>query len=119
MFNAGKTPKAWNEKMLSDDNLKVVFYEQDSANVFPNTDITGGLVVSYREKGSKIGPIRTFTTYDELNEILNKVINSNDFHSIVSIIHLQNRFDLNQLFKDYNELRHVIGSEGKERRFTT
>ena len=119
LFNAGKTPKAWNEKMLSDDNLKVVFYEQDSASVFPNTDITGGLVVSYREKGSKIGPIRTFTTYDELNKILNKVINSNDFHSIVSIIYLQNRFDLNQLFEDYNELRHVIGSEGKERRLTT
>ena len=35
LFNAGSTPKDWNEKMLSDSHLKVPFYEQDSDKVFP------------------------------------------------------------------------------------
>ena len=37
LFNAGKTPKVWNNKMLNDKHLKVVYYEQKSAEVFPNT----------------------------------------------------------------------------------
>ena len=35
LFNAGKTPKVWNEKMLNDEHLKVVMYEQNSRSVFP------------------------------------------------------------------------------------
>lgn len=42
LFNAGGTSKAWNEKMLADPHFKVLSYEQNSANVFPNTDIKGG-----------------------------------------------------------------------------
>lgn len=42
LFKAGSTDKEWNQKMLNDEHLKVVFYEQDSANVFPTTDIKGG-----------------------------------------------------------------------------
>ena len=34
LFNAGKTPKKWNEKMLMDSHLKVIDYEQDSPKVF-------------------------------------------------------------------------------------
>ncbi len=32
LFNAGSTPKAWNKKMLNDEHIKVVYYEQDSSN---------------------------------------------------------------------------------------
>jgi 23S rRNA G2445 N2-methylase RlmL len=49
LFNAGQTPKAWNRKMLADEHLKVTHYEQDSSKVFPNTDIKGGLAVTYRD----------------------------------------------------------------------
>lgn len=42
LFNAGKTPKAWNRKMLADPHLEVLRYEQDSSRIFPNTDIRGG-----------------------------------------------------------------------------
>lgn len=42
LFNAGSTPKSWNEKMLADEHLKVVYFEQDSSKIFPNTDIKGG-----------------------------------------------------------------------------
>ena len=47
LFNAGQTPKAWNKKMLEDKHLKVVYYTQDSSKVFPNTDIKGGVAVTY------------------------------------------------------------------------
>lgn len=42
LFNAGKTPKEWNRRMLNDPHLKVMWYEQDSSRVFVNTDIKGG-----------------------------------------------------------------------------
>ncbi len=42
LFNAGKTPKSWNRKMLSDEHFKVLHYEQNSSEVFPSTDIKGG-----------------------------------------------------------------------------
>lgn len=43
LFKAGKTPRAWNEKMLNDMHFKVLCYEEDSSKVFANTDIKGGL----------------------------------------------------------------------------
>lgn len=52
LFNAGKTPKDWNKKMLSDTHIKVIWYEQNSSKVFRNTDIKGGVVVTYRDKES-------------------------------------------------------------------
>ncbi len=42
LFNAGGTPKPWNKKMLEDTHLKVLYHEQNSCNIFPNTDIKGG-----------------------------------------------------------------------------
>ena len=73
LFNAGSTPKTWNKKMLEDEHLKVIYFEQDSANIFPNTDIKGGVVVTYRNAREKLGPIEIFTAFDELNSILHKV----------------------------------------------
>lgn len=73
LFNAGKTPKAWNEKMLSDEHFKVSYYEQDSSKVFSNTDIKGGVAITYRDKGRRFGAIDTFTQFPSLNSILNRV----------------------------------------------
>ena len=46
LFNAGKTAKVWNEKMLNDVHLKVLYYEPDSSKVFSNTDIKGGVAIT-------------------------------------------------------------------------
>ena len=36
LFNAGRTPKTWNSKMLNDEHLKVLKYESDaSKTIFP------------------------------------------------------------------------------------
>lgn len=73
LFNAGSTDKNWNAKMLADEHLKVLFYEQNSANVFPGTDIKGGVAVLYRDIEEKFGAIGTFTSFEELNSIVRKV----------------------------------------------
>ena len=86
LFNAGSTPKAWNEKMLNDPHFKVLYYEANSKNVFFNTDIKGGVAISYRNSGKNYGAIETFTAFDELNSILKKVISISEdfFNNIIS-----------------------------------
>ena len=59
--------------MLNDDHLKILYYEADSSKMFVNTDIKGGIVVSYRNMLEQYGAIGTFTPYEELNRILCKV----------------------------------------------
>lgn len=78
LFDAGYTPKAWNEKMLNDDHFKVLLYEHDSAKVFPNTDIKGGVIISYRDENKEFGAIEIFTKYSELTAILQKVRKRSD-----------------------------------------
>ncbi len=73
LFNAGFTPRAWNEKMLADPSLSVAIYEANSGELFPGTDIKGGIAVTYRNAAKRGEPIGTFTKYSELNEILQKV----------------------------------------------
>ena len=60
LFNGGLTPKTWNEKMLNDEHLNVEFYTPKSEDVFPNTDIKGGVVVLYRDIDKNFGAIKTF-----------------------------------------------------------
>src|SRR6476620_10725786 len=50
LFNAGFTPKAWNEKMLGDPHLTVPIYVRDSAELFPGTRIRAGIAVTYRDE---------------------------------------------------------------------
>ena len=72
LFNAGSTPKAWNEKMLSDSHFKVLHYESDASVMFTNTEIKGGVVISYRDNNKNYGAIKVFTPYEELNSIMKK-----------------------------------------------
>ena len=76
LFNAGATPAAWNRKMLNDNNLKVIYYEQDSSKVFPGTDIKGGVAITLHDANKYYGAIDVFTVFDELNSILHKVDSS-------------------------------------------
>lgn len=73
LFNAGFTPKAWNEKMLADPHLTVPIYVRNSSELFPGTKIRAGIAVTYRDANQAGAPIETFTAYDELNSILHKV----------------------------------------------
>lgn len=117
LFNAGSTPKAWNGKMLNDEHFKVLSYEANSTSVFPNTDIKGGIAISYRDATKSFGTIKTFTAFPELYGIVNKSAATDENESIASIVYTQVRFDLDALYTDHPEFRSVIGSNGKDRRF--
>ena len=77
LFDAGSTPKAWNEKMLNDPHFKVLHYEENASRVFPNTDIKGGVAITYHDNSSVFGAIGIFTPYEELNNILKKLFHDN------------------------------------------
>ena len=85
LFNAGTTPKAWNAKMLNDQHLKVLLYEPNCKVLFPNTEINGGLAITYHDKTMEYGAIGTFTAYPALNSIIHKVKDSDGFLGMSSI----------------------------------
>lgn len=78
LFNAGKTPKDWNNKILNDDHFKVIWYRAKSTNIFPNVDIKGGVVVTFRDAKQNFGKIGIYSAFPELNSIVNKVKNRMD-----------------------------------------
>lgn len=78
LFDAGFTPKAWNEKMLADPHLTVPLYVPSSNQLFPGTDIKGGIAVTYRDVDRVGEPLGTFTKHPQLNTILHKVLASGD-----------------------------------------
>lgn len=101
LFNAGKTPKEFNKKMLSDPHLKVLFYTQNSYEIFPDTDIKGGIAITFRNSKEEYRKIGTFTVYDELNSILKKVINKN-FVSFNTLIYSSDSYKLGKkLHEDF------------------
>lgn len=118
LFNAGKTPSVWNKKMLNDEHFKVLDYYPVSDKVFSNTDIKGGVAVTYRDETQKLGPIGVFTTYPELNSIYKKVTSNMEQGGLTDLFYMQNKFKLNTLYADYPQYKNIIGSEGKERRLT-
>ena len=70
LFNAGLTSKEWNRKMLSDEHLKVEYYNQNSSEVFSNTDIKGGVAVMYRDATKEFGAIEEFMSDDNIRKLV-------------------------------------------------
>lgn len=113
LFNAGSTPKYWNKKMLQDPHFKVMYYEANSGNIFPNTDIKGGIAISYSDRQKNFGAIGTFTPYDELNGILTKVRHES-FKSFSTIIVTSYAYHfLERLYEDFPESKSSL-SKGHE-----
>lgn len=118
LFNAGKTPTEWNNRVLNDPHFKVVWYKPKSTDVFPNVDIKGGVAVTFRNAVEHFGGIGTFTAFEELNTIIKKV-SEHTVDTLNNIIYPQNKFILAELYRDYPHLRDRIGSDGREKRLTT
>lgn len=102
LFNVGATPKPWNKKMLSDEHLKVEYYNQTASEIFPGTDIKGGVAVLYRDSNAILGPIGTFTSYSELNSIVKKVV-STDFNPLGDILHSNTSYKYSGILWAENE----------------
>ena len=110
LFNAGQTPKAWNDKMLNDEHFSVISYESDATKVFPNTDIKGGVAITIRNNKKVYGAIGTFTLHDELNGIIKAVKGHKQFVSLKSIIASQGLFRFTEkFFNEHPEALDIIG----------
>lgn len=120
LFNAGKTPKEWNQKKLQDEHFKVLDFNIDSKEVFPNTDIKGGVVISYHDSEKTYEPLMLYSPYPQMQSMYQKIrpdleANGNLSHIMV----LQNKFDLDALYADHPEMQKCIGSDGKEKRLVS
>ena len=116
LFNAGKTPKAWNKRMLEDKHFKVAFYKQNPEKVFEGIPITGGVAISCWNKNEVYQPIGTFIPYEELQTIIAKVKQAEDFSSITNIIYVHSKFDLEKIYSVNSFYKNLVGSEGRDRR---
>ena len=102
LFNAGKTPKDWNTKILNDEHFKVVDYWANSTDVFPTVDIKGGVAVMYRDSKLDFGKIGTFTAYKKLNIIANKVCKISENGLFAKLIYAPESYRLSdKLHEDY------------------
>jgi len=110
LFNAGKTPKDWNQKMLNDPHFKVADYWVKSTDVFPDVEINGGIVISLWNKKEHYGKIGFFSPYKELHSIMEKVKSKGEspFSSIVGPRELYGLTD--ELYKEHPQM------EGKQSR---
>lgn len=100
LFNAGKTPKEWNEKMLNDEHFKVVDYWANSCEVFPTVDIKGGVATTFWNEHQNWGKIGTFTVYEELTHIMSKVLNDS-FISFADLVYPRDLYHLtDELYKE-------------------
>lgn len=107
LFNAGLTPKSWNEKMLNDEHFKVIKYFSDSKDVFSTVDIKGGVVITLRDAKENFGKINIFTSFKELNLIKTKVENveGKDYVAISDIVSSRGNYRLKERF--FKENPHV------------
>lgn len=86
LFNAGLTPKEWNKKMLSDEHLKVEYFNQNSSEIFSNTEIKGGVAVMYRDTTQNFGAIEEFIADDTIRKIASH-FKKDEEHNFPSIMY--------------------------------
>lgn len=115
LFNAGYTPKDWNQKMLDDPHFKVVYYNPNSGEVFNGVDIKGGVAITYRDNNKDYGSIETFTRFDELNYIFHHITKYDSFISFSDIIVTSFAYHFTKLMYDENPL--LIGRSSKGHEF--
>lgn len=101
LFNAGKTPKDWNKKILNNEHFKVIRYWANSADVFPTVDIKGGVAVTLQDKCQNFGKIGIFIAHPELNAILGKV-KVKDFTSFADLVYPRDLYRLTERLYEEN-----------------
>lgn len=119
LFNAGQTPKNWNQKMLSDPHLTVLLYEHDGTKIFPNTDIKGGIAITYRDSTKEIGAINIFVPWAELKSILEKAGAKTAEESLTDIADSSPVYDLRNIYNDHPDYKQYIADGGRHAQLKT
>lgn len=104
LFNAGKTPKKWNEKMLRDEHYKVVNYWSKGTDVFDSVIIKGGVAVTMWNQDVNYGAIGTFITEQDLGEI-NRLVWNIATESFSTLVYSRDLYQfVAKFYEDYPEL---------------
>lgn len=102
LFNAGKTPKEWNNQMLNDEHLELFKYWPKSDDVFPdNVDIKGGIAITHWDVQQLFSPIGFFSLYNEIRTVLQKV-KAKDFKPLSELVYPRDLYRLTQVIYDEN-----------------
>lgn len=110
LFDAGSTPKDWNKKMLNDPHLKIVQYTGNSSDIFPRTDIKGGVAITLRDANNNYGsiaenykPAGIFIPFTELKSTMDKVLKIK-FKSFSEIVYPRTIYNFtDKMHEDYPE----------------
>lgn len=111
LFNAGKTPKDWNRKILNNKHYKVIGYYPNSTDVFQSVDVKGGIAVTYWDMDKDFEAIGTFLPHQELQDIVSKV-KAKEFSSFAELVYPRDLYRLTDtLYKDnpWAEKRPSVG----------
>lgn len=111
LFNAGKTPKDWNQKVLNDDHFKVVGYWANSSQMFPDVDIKGGVAITHWDNKTDFGKIGTFVAFEELRSILKKVRND-EFKTFADLVYGRDLYKLTEILYEENPFAENRQSKG-------
>lgn len=114
LFNAGKTPKEWNARILNDEHIKVARYFDNSFEVFPTVDIKGGIAITYWDNNVSFGKIGVFLKNSEMVTIVQKVKEQN-FDPFSTIVYPNHSYRTNETL--YNENKWAEGRLSKENRY--
>lgn len=114
LFNAGKTPKEWNRKMLNNEHYKVVDYWAESFDVFPTVDVKGGIAVTLYDKSQVFGAIGVYTAYEELRSIMKKVMQKN-FVTFAELVYPRDLYHLTEML--YKENKWAENRQSKGHRY--
>lgn len=116
LFKAGDTPSNFNERILNSKHFKVIFYTPNSANIFPRTDIKGGVTITLYNNNETYEAIKLYIPYKQLRIVANKVKPFVHDTALTDIIFTANKLNLEQLYQEHPETKKLISSNGRERR---
>ena len=108
LSDAGQTKSNWNQEMLNNPHLKVLYFDQYSGNIFKNTDIKGGVAITYYDNEKEFGHIEVFIRSKELEKITSKVSSIME-KSINLIHHNRSSYRLSDMvYKDFPEMKNKV-----------
>ncbi|MBQ7630839.1 MAG: Eco57I restriction-modification methylase domain-containing protein [Selenomonadaceae bacterium] len=120
LFDAGATPKDFNQRMLNDPHLKVLDYAPDARKYFKGVDIEGGVAITFRDETQNFGAIGIYTPFEELNSLHKKVcVDNKNFRPLTEIIFGQTVYRLTKKFHEDNPEAVNIISKGHANDFST
>lgn len=86
LFNAGATPKNWNQKMLNNEHVKVLYYKENSSDIFQNVDIKGGVAITEINNAKTYKKIRFYMRDSMMKSFYDKVSAINDSDASIADI---------------------------------